>query len=92
MNKKINDLDNLDLPDMPNDPWPEIREEPKLIVQAEDLHLGPATVRPLNDKWWIKEYGPKPPGPGIVALDLIIIGMVLIMLDILVLAWIHVFS
>jgi hypothetical protein len=86
MNKPIDPLD--DLPDMPADPIPELRT----VVPAEDLHLGVPEVRAINKDWWIKEYGPKPPGPGIFMLDALIVAMALGMLNILFLAWTHVFS
>ena len=46
MATKHND-DDFDFPDRPTEPDP----PPKVIVQAEDLHLGAATVRPLGRSW-----------------------------------------
>jgi hypothetical protein len=56
-----------------------------------DLHLGAAEVKPYND-WWIKEYGPKPPGPLIYALDALIVILSFVALDLIVISWMHVFS
>jgi len=62
--------DDFDLPDRPVEPDP----PPKVIVQAEDLHLGVPVVQPV-DKSWIEQYGPKPPGPGMRAMDFLILAM-----------------
>jgi len=43
-------------------------------VPAQDLHLGAATVRPL-DRSWAQRHGPQSPGPGLQALDFLIIAM-----------------
>ena len=69
MATKHND-DDFDFPDRPVEPDP----PPKVIVQAEDLHLGAATVKPLG-RSWVEEYGPQPPGPGMRAMDFLIIAM-----------------
>lgn len=67
--------DDFDFPDRPVEPIPQ--------VQAQDLHLGPATVRPLG-RSWAEEHGPQPPGLGLRTLDFLILAMfsgtVLIML------------
>jgi len=60
--------DDFDFPDRPVEPIP------KVIVQAEDLHLGPAVVRPMG-RSWAEEHGPQPPGPGLRALDFLILAM-----------------
>lgn len=51
-------MDDFDLPPEP----------PKL-----DLHLGAATVKPLQRDWWMEAYGPKQPGPGIMLLNVLIV-------------------
>lgn len=61
------DDDDLDMPEWSDD----------LVVKtvpAQDLHLGAATVRPVG-RSWMDEYGPQPPGPGMRALDFLIIAM-----------------
>jgi hypothetical protein len=62
--------DDFDFPDRPTEPDP----PPKVIVQAEDLHLGAATVRPLGQSW-AEQHGPQPPGTGLQTLDFLIIAM-----------------
>lgn len=61
-----------DLPDRPVEPDP---PPPQIVVIAEDLKLGPAEVNPYDRNAWIKEFGPKPPGPGMRAIDFVIVGM-----------------
>jgi hypothetical protein len=61
------DDDDLDMPEWSDD----------LVVKAvpaQDLHLGAATVRPLG-RSWADEHGPQPPGPGMRALDYLILAM-----------------
>ena len=58
--------DDFDFPDRPAEPAPQ--------VTVQDLHLGAATVRPLG-RSWVEEYGPQPPGPGMRAMDFLIIAM-----------------
>lgn len=63
------DEDDFDLPeDVPEPVRP-------AVIQAEDLHLGPAQVKEnpwLKDpNWYIKRHGPKPPGLGSQALDVL---------------------
>jgi hypothetical protein len=67
MATKHND-DNFDFPDRPVEPIPQV------TTQAQDLHLGAAVVRPLGQSW-VEEHGPKPPGPGLQALDFLILAM-----------------
>jgi hypothetical protein len=62
--------DDFDLPDQHIEPAP----PPKVIVQAQDLHLGVLVVQTV-DKSWIEQYGPKPPGPGMRAMDFLILAM-----------------
>lgn len=64
------DDDDFDFPVRPVEPDP----PPKVIVQAEDLQLGAATVRPLG-RSWAEQHGPQPPGAGLRALDFLIIAM-----------------
>lgn len=80
--------DDFDLPEYHADPLP----VPHVIVQAEDLHLGPAEVKKINNDWWMKEYGPKPPGPGILALDFLILILGSICFWIIIVSWQYVFS
>ena len=61
------DKDDFDLPD-------DVPPEPVKIV-ATDLHLGAAEARPFSQQKWLEQNGPKAPGPGIRALDLLIITM-----------------
>jgi hypothetical protein len=67
MATKITD-DDFEFPDRPVEPIPQV------VVQAEDLKLGPAVVKPLS-KSWAEQHGPQPPGPGMLALDFLIVGM-----------------
>lgn len=73
----MNPDDDFDFPDRPVEPIPQV------TVQSQDLHLGPAIVRPLG-RSWAEEHGPQPPGPGVRMLDYLILAMfagtVLIML------------
>lgn len=62
--------DDFDFPDRPAEP----DLPPKVIVQAEDLHLGAATVRPVG-RSWAEQHGPQPPGAGLRTLDFLIIAM-----------------
>ena len=43
-------------------------------VPAQDLHSGPAVVKPL-DRGWAEQHGPQPLGPGMRALDYLILAM-----------------
>jgi len=81
--------DDFDLPDYHADPSPVLA--PNVVVIAEDLHLGPATVKSWG-KSWVDEYGPKPPGLDIRALDVIIMLLASITFWIIVVSWQHVFS
>ena len=85
MNKPLDDFD--DLPEMTD----EIMNEFKSIKPA-DLHLDPAEVKPLGKNSWIDQYGPKPPGPGIIALDALIVIMSCATVWFIINAWIFVFS
>jgi hypothetical protein len=60
--------DDFDFPERPVEPIP------KVNIQVEDLHLGAATVRPVG-RSWMEEHGPQPPGPGMRALDFLILAM-----------------
>ena len=62
------DDDDFDFPERPVEPIP------KVTVQVEDLHMGAATVKPLG-RSWAEQYGPQPPGPGMRALDFLILAM-----------------
>lgn len=80
---------NDDLPDMPIEPDP---PPPTIVVIAEDLRLGPAEVKPYDRNAWMKEFGPKPPGPEIIALDILTVVLGCILLYFLFKSWLHVFS
>jgi hypothetical protein len=56
-----------DLPEWSDDLVPK-------AVPAQDLHLGAATVKPLS-RSWAEQYGPQPLGPGMRALDYLILAM-----------------
>ena len=60
-----------DLPDWPVESDP----PPQIVVPAEDSKLGPAEVKPYDRNARIREFGPKPPGPGMQAMDFVIVGM-----------------
>lgn len=86
-----------DLPEMTEEHMRELRTpEPEIqidvISKEKDLHLGAPKVKKIDTDWFIKEYGPKPPGPGILTLDVLVVVLFLGMCDILLLSWIHVFS
>jgi hypothetical protein len=85
MNKPIDDLD--DMPEMTD----EIMNEFKAIKPA-DLHLGAAEVKPFSKNSWVDQYGPKPPGPGIIALDILIVFLSCATVWFIINAWIYVFS
>ena len=85
MNKPLDDFD--DMPEMTD----EIMNEFKAIKPA-DLHLGPAEVKPLGQNSWLNQYGPKPPGPGIIALDVLIVFLSCATVWVIIDAWIFVFS
>jgi len=59
--------DDFDMPEWSDDLVPK-------AVPAQDLHLGAATVKPLG-RSWADEYGPQPPGPGLRALDYLVLAM-----------------
>ena len=61
-----------DLPDMHTEPDP---PPPQIMVTAEDLKPGPAEVKSYDRNAWVKEFGPKPPGPGMRTMDFVIVGM-----------------
>jgi hypothetical protein len=82
---KPNDLD--DLPDMTDEIMNEFT-----AIKPVDLHLGPAEVKPLSQASWVKQYGPKPPGPEIIALDALIVIMSCATVWFIINAWIFVFS
>ena len=87
MNRK-NDFD-IDLPDMPIEPDP---PPPTIVVIAEDLRLGPAEVKRIDRNAWINEFGPKPPGPEIIALDILTVVLGCMLLYFVFMSWIYVFS
>jgi hypothetical protein len=78
---------------MKDDDLPELTDEMlvELRTSNQDLHLGPAKVKPLN-KSWAEVHGPKPPGLAIRALDATVavlgIGTLYLMLNV----WIWIFT
>jgi hypothetical protein len=86
MNKPLDDFDD-DLPEMTD----EIMNEFK-AMKPVDLHLGPAEVKPFGQNSWIDHYGPKPPGPGIIALDVLIVFLSCATVWFIINAWIYIFS
>jgi hypothetical protein len=82
MNKSIDDLDMPELTD-------EMLTELKPNV---DLHLGAAEVKQFKKDWWAEKYGPKKPGLEIYALDALIIMLASIVIDLIILSWMHVLS
>jgi hypothetical protein len=79
---------------MKDDDLPEFTEEmlAELKQKPVDLHLGAVVVRKSDADWYIKKYGPKPPGIGIKMLDVLIFLLFFITCDLIVLTWLHVFS
>jgi hypothetical protein len=57
-----------------DDDFPELTEEMMSELKHTDLHLGPAVVRPMG-RSWAEQHGPQSPGPGIRALDFLILAM-----------------
>jgi len=84
MNKPLDDLD--DMPELTDEMITELKQHPV------DLHLGPAEVKPLGKNSWVDQYGPKPPGPGIHALDALIVILSCAMFWLILNVWIWTFS
>ncbi len=63
----MNKDNDIDLPEWSDDLVPK-------AVPAQDLHLGAATVKPIG-RSWAEQHGPQPPGPGLRAIDFLIIAM-----------------
>jgi len=81
-----NDFDD-DLPEMTDEIMNEFH-----AMKPVDLHLGPAEVKRVDQNAWLKEFGPKPPGPGIIALDILIVIMSCAMAWFIINSWMYVFS
>ena len=86
MNKSVDNFDD-DLPDMTDEIMNEFQ-----AMKPVDLHLGPAEVKKVDQNSWLKEFGPKPPGPGIIALDALIVFLFCATVWFIIDAWIFVFS
>ena len=84
MNKPIDDFD--DMPELTDEMITELKQHPV------DLHLGPAEVKPLGQNSWVDQYGPKPPGPGIIALDILIVFLSCATVWFIINSWMYVFS
>jgi len=80
-------MNDHDLPKMTEEHIAEFKRP----VVAEDLHLGPAQVKPLNSQWY-KQYSPQPPGLGIRSLDAVIVIMTLTVLWLIIASWGYVLS
>lgn len=78
---------NDDLPDMTD----EIMNEFK-AMKPVDLHLGPAEVKRIDRNAWMKEFGPKPPGPEIIALDILTVVLGCMLLYFVFMSWMYAFS
>jgi hypothetical protein len=57
-----------------DDDLPDFTDEMLTELKPKDLHLGAATVKPIG-RSWAEEHGPQPPGPGLRAMDFLIIAM-----------------
>lgn len=57
-----------------DDDLPDFTEEMMSELKPKDLHLGAAQVKPIG-RSWADEHGPQPPGPGLRALDFLILAM-----------------
>lgn len=81
-NTATSEHDDFDLPDdvLPDPP-------PQVIIQAEDLNLGPAMAKPFG-KSWAEQHGPQPPGPGIQVLDVIVAVLFITTLVLFIQSWI----
>jgi len=85
MNKPLDDFD--DMPEMTDEIMNEFT-----VMKPVDLHLGTAEVKKVDQNSWLKEFGPKPPGPEIIALDALIVIMSCATVWFIINAWIFVFS
>ena len=87
----MNTQDELDdLPEMTEEHWRDLRpaEIHVDMSKEKDLHLGAPVVK----GWWIKEFGPKPKGPEIYALDALSIVLGCALLYFVFKSWLFVFS
>jgi hypothetical protein len=62
-----NNNDDFDMPEWSDDLMVK-------AVPAQDQHLGPAVVKPL-DRGWAEQHGPQPLGAGLRTVDFLIIAM-----------------
>ncbi len=85
MNKPINDFD--DMPEMTDEMMNEFQQ-----LKNVDLHLGAAEVKTIGQRSWVDQHGPKPLGPGIIALDVLIVFLSCAMCWLTVNVWIWTFS
>ena len=65
-------------------------EKVAVMINTIDLHMSPAEVKPAGD-WWIKQYGPKPPGLFVRSLDAIIALLTLYVVWLIIRSWIWIF-
>ena len=82
---KPDDFD--DLPDMTDEIMNEFH-----AMKPADLYLGSAEVKKVDNVSSINQYGPKPSGPEIYALDALIAIMSCAMAWFIINAWMYVFS
>ncbi len=87
MNMSTKDDFNDDLPDMTD----EILNEFK-AMKPVDLNLGSAEVKRIDRNAWINEFGPKPPGPEIIALDILTVVLGCMLLYFVFMSWMYAFS
>lgn len=75
-----------DMPELTDEMLTELKQHPV------DLHLGPAQVRSAPPNWWIKEYGPKPSGPGTQVLNILVAVLGISAVYLILNVWIWVFT
>lgn len=80
MNQHTDELDEL--PEFTEEMLAELKQKPV------DLHLGPAQVKKSDPNWYVKKYGPRPPGPGILAMDALIVVLFVTALILFVKSWV----
>lgn len=82
----MSEKDDLDMPELTDEMLTELKQHPV------DLHLGSAEVKKFGQESWIKQHGPQPPGPEIIALDALIVIFSCIMVWLILNVWIWTFN